>query len=65
MKKPSSLAQQILQAQRTFDTWPDEIKSSVRLYGPKNVFVSPSDGKVEQRERHAIVSSEAIADTVN
>ena len=33
MKKPSTLAQQVQQAQRIFDTWTPERKLSVRLQG--------------------------------
>lgn len=39
MKKPSTLAEQILQAQRTIDSWPDSRKSSLHLEG-SDVFLA-------------------------
>ncbi|MFW6749918.1 hypothetical protein ACKUG4_04410 [Pseudomonas glycinae] len=36
MKKSSSLAEQVLKAQRAVDGWPDSIKSSMRLEGADN-----------------------------
>ncbi|WP_170930016.1 MULTISPECIES: hypothetical protein [unclassified Pseudomonas] len=36
MKKSSSLAEQVLKAQRAVDGWPESIKSSMRLEGADN-----------------------------
>lgn len=37
MKKPSGLAQQVQQAQRTFNGWTEAQKASVRLEGSSSV----------------------------
>jgi hypothetical protein len=37
MKKPSSLAQQVQQAQREFERWTPERKASVRLEGSSDL----------------------------
>jgi len=39
MKKPSSLAQQVFEAQKILQTWPDSHRSSLRLEG-SDLFLS-------------------------
>jgi hypothetical protein len=50
MKKASSLAEQVQQAQRTIDSWPEWRKSSLQLegsdrYSRQNVTLAPSHHK--------------------
>ena len=46
MKKPSSLAQQVEQAQRTFNGWTAAQKSSVRLEGSTGTLARFSSSEV-------------------
>lgn len=45
MKKSSSLAEQVLKAQKALDSWPDSIKSSMRLEGSDIFLKTSSDSR--------------------
>ena len=45
MKKSSSLAEQVLKAQKALDSWPDSIKSSMRLEGSDIFLKASSDSR--------------------
>jgi hypothetical protein len=49
MKKPSSLAQQIVQAQRVLDSWSESHKSSLRLEGSDVFLKRFSEQAVDQQ----------------
>lgn len=50
MKKPSSLAQQIQQAQRTIESWPDWRKSALHLEGSDIFLNRRSSGQLSLQE---------------
>jgi hypothetical protein len=62
MKKPSSLAQQVQQAQRTVESWPDSLKSTLHLEG-SDVFLTrnTSDNKTRQQTQTGDTKKKAIA----
>lgn len=50
MKKPSSLVQQIKQAQQTVESWPDWRKSTLRLEGSDVFLTRRSPGQPSHQQ---------------
>lgn len=49
MKKSSTLAQQIIKAQRAVDSWPDSLKSGLRFESLDNYITSPAEDQHTSR----------------